>query len=122
MPDELQLLEDNKKREPDAKLRVALVEILLLLTTTRRGREILRAKKVYPVVQKLHLQEKDENVHEVIERLVQMLCREEAPDGSDNSVSLPLPVAKRHKFDSRDYAIEEVEDSDEEEMEIGGLI
>ncbi|KND01810.1 uncharacterized protein SPPG_03601 [Spizellomyces punctatus DAOM BR117] len=118
MPDELQLLEPDKEREQDAKLRLALVEILLLLTTTRQGREILRAKKVYPVVQKLHLQEKDEKVQEAIERLVQMLCRDEEDGGSTN---LPIPVAKRLKsVDAKDYVIEEMEDSDSDSD--GGMI
>ncbi|KAJ3187097.1 hypothetical protein HDU85_007135 [Gaertneriomyces sp. JEL0708] len=113
MPDELQLLEPDKRREPDAKLRLALVETLSLLTTTRPGREILRAKKVYPVVQKLHLQEKDEKVQEAIENLVQMLCREEEPAGSDMSLSVAKKITNGPV--DRDYVIEEVDDSDEDE-------
>ncbi|KAI8911367.1 hypothetical protein DFJ77DRAFT_491867 [Powellomyces hirtus] len=120
MPDELQLLEDDKTREPDAKLRANLVETLLLFTTTRKGREILRAKKVYPVVQKLHLQEKDDNVQDVIERLVQMLMRDEEADGTDGTVALP-PSKRLKQVDPKDFTIEEVVDSDEE-MEIEGLI
>ncbi|KAJ3018716.1 hypothetical protein HKX48_002706 [Thoreauomyces humboldtii] len=128
MPDELQLLEDDKEREPDAKLRLMIVEILLLLTTTRRGREILRAKKVYPVVQKLHLQEKDDLVQDCIERLVQMLCGteegEEEEEVPEKGRRIELPASKKQKIAEDDFAIEEVVDSDDEEedMQMGALI
>jgi hypothetical protein len=79
MPDELQLLGDDKTREPEAQIRLILVETLLLLATTREGRDILRAKKVYPIVQKLHLTEPAEEVQEAIDRLVQLIARDEAP-------------------------------------------
>lgn len=78
MPDELQLLEETKQREPDWKLRLILVETLILLCSTRSMRELLRLKKVYPIVQKCHLWETNEHVQEAIERLVQLLARDEA--------------------------------------------
>lgn len=78
MPDELQLLGDDKTREPEAQIRLILVDTLLLLSTTKEGRETLRAKKVYPIIQKLHLTDTSEEVQEAIERLVQLLARDEA--------------------------------------------
>ncbi|KAJ1679351.1 Protein hgh1, partial [Spiromyces aspiralis] len=45
MPDEVQLLGDDKKRESDPTIRKTLVEALILLTTTLNGREFLRARK-----------------------------------------------------------------------------
>lgn len=109
MPDELQLLEDDKKRESDPKLRTTLVEILLLLATTRPGREILRKKKVYPVVQKLHLQEQDEGVKDVIERLVILIQGDEQQEPSAHAVN-------------KDLVIEEVEDDSDSEDEMDGKI
>lgn len=79
MPDELTLLDPDKKRETDPKLRLALVEILVLLSGTRSGRDRLRSVKTYEVIKKLHLQERNENIQEMIERLVQMLMRDESP-------------------------------------------
>ncbi|RUP45320.1 hypothetical protein BC936DRAFT_148317 [Jimgerdemannia flammicorona] len=76
-PEEIQLLPDDKKREPDPLLRAMLCESLLLLTTTREGRDDLRAKKVYAVIQRMHLSEEDERVQDVCERIVQMLKRDE---------------------------------------------
>jgi hypothetical protein len=78
MPEELQLLPNDKKREPDAKIRLILVETLLLLCSSPSTRDVLRMKKVYPILQKMHLVEQDEQVQETIERVVQMLMRDEA--------------------------------------------
>ncbi|TPX41202.1 hypothetical protein SeMB42_g05678 [Synchytrium endobioticum] len=78
MPPELQLLEDAKKREPDAKLRLVLVESLLWLCAHRAGREWLRKNKAYPVLKRLHLWEKDSAVQEGIEKTVDLLMREES--------------------------------------------
>ena len=41
MPDELQFLEPGKKREQDNAIRLMLVEIMLLFTTTRPIRDLL---------------------------------------------------------------------------------
>jgi len=78
MPEEIQLLAETKKREPDTRLRLTLCESLVLLTYTRRGREILRDKKVYPVIRMLHKVEADEDVQDACERIVNMLMRDES--------------------------------------------
>ncbi|KAJ3045224.1 hypothetical protein HDV00_011095 [Rhizophlyctis rosea] len=111
MPDELQLLEGDKKRETDPKLRVKLLETLLLLATTRKGRDYMRVKKVYPVIQKLHLSERNDEVKEVIERLVNMLMRDEA--GGEQASKGAQPAIEGGK----DLRIEEVVDSDSEDEE-----
>lgn len=67
-----------------------LVEILLLLSTSKQGREILRAKKVYPIIQKLHLQEPSEDVQEAIERLVQLLARDEAYEAPAKTLDMGI--------------------------------
>ena len=77
MPDELQFLEPEKKRESDSKLRLMLLETLVAIGCTLEGRKLMRSIKVYPIVQKLHLQEKDETCSEEIEKLVNLLMRDE---------------------------------------------
>ena len=77
MSEALQLLEPSKKRESDARLRLMLVESLLLLTATPHTRNHLRSVKVYPVVRKMHLSESNDDIKEMIERLVNMLMRDE---------------------------------------------
>ncbi|KAJ3344210.1 hypothetical protein HDU91_000256, partial [Kappamyces sp. JEL0680] len=73
MPDELQLLEPEKKRERDTAIRTMLLEALLALGSTRPGREFMRANAVYHVVKKLHVQEKSDDVIDHIENLVNLL-------------------------------------------------
>ncbi|KAI8619747.1 hypothetical protein BC830DRAFT_1051105, partial [Chytriomyces sp. MP71] len=77
LPDDLQLLESTKTREPVPHFRLTLVEVLLLLTSSRPGRAHLRALKVYNVVRALHLVEKDADVIDRIERIVTMVMGDE---------------------------------------------
>lgn len=76
LPD-LQLLPPEKRRDSDPTIIQTHVETLMLLTTTRHGRDILREIKVYPIIRETHLQIEDEGVREACERLVQVLMRDE---------------------------------------------
>jgi hypothetical protein len=76
LPD-LQLLPRDKRRDSDPTIIQTHVETLMLLTTTRHGRDILREIKVYPIIRETHLQIEDEGVREACERLVQVLMRDE---------------------------------------------
>ncbi|CZR64151.1 related to FAM203 family protein C1020.12c [Phialocephala subalpina] len=76
LPD-LQLLPPDKARDPDPAIIQTHVETLMLLTTTREGRDILRDIKVYPIIRELHLQIEHEELREACERLVQVLMRDE---------------------------------------------
>lgn len=62
LPVELQLLPETKKREPDDMLRRTHVETLILLCTTRAGREHLRNNGAYEIVRAAHLVETVEEV------------------------------------------------------------
>ncbi|KAI9027957.1 hypothetical protein DFJ74DRAFT_604020 [Hyaloraphidium curvatum] len=77
LPDELQLLELTKTREPDPALRLMLVETLICLATTREGRDIMRRRKVYPIIREAHLVEPVEAIQAEMERLVDAFMREE---------------------------------------------
>jgi Domain of unknown function (DUF383)/Domain of unknown function (DUF384) len=81
LPD-LQLLPPDKKREPDHQIILAHLETLLLLTTTREGRERMRQVQVYPIVRECHLNVENEEVREGCDRLVQVLMRGE--EGEEN--------------------------------------
>ena len=80
LPEELQFLEPTKERESDTNIRVLLVEVLVALGSTKEGREMMRKSGVYPVLKKLHLVEKDENVLQWIDEAVNLLCRDEASE------------------------------------------
>ncbi|PVV01360.1 hypothetical protein BB560_004224 [Smittium megazygosporum] len=95
MPEEVQFLPPDKQRETDDVLRLSLIESLILLCTERESREYLREKQVYPIVRQLHLAipASDVKSGDAIDRLVQLLMREESsltasgikeiPDDSD---------------------------------------
>lgn len=83
MLDELQLLEPDKERESDFEIVKTHLETLLLLSTTREGRDVLRKIKVYPIVRELHLQVEDEGVREACDRVVQILMRKEEGEEED---------------------------------------
>jgi len=74
-------LGDKKKRENDRLVRLAAVDCLLLLCTTRNGRKELRRKKVYPIIRDAHLVEPDEEIGDQIYKLVDFLIRDE--DGEE---------------------------------------
>ncbi|EXJ90417.1 hypothetical protein A1O1_03518 [Capronia coronata CBS 617.96] len=76
LPD-LQLLPPDKARESDNDILTTHLETLLLLSTTRPGRDKLRAVQVYPLVRETHLHVDDEGVREACDRLVQVLMRDE---------------------------------------------
>jgi hypothetical protein len=88
LPDELQFLDKDKKRDPDSAILTTHVESLLLLSSTRRMREYMRKKSVYPIIRELHLAVEDEDVRERCERLVNMLMRDEAPDADSKITEL----------------------------------
>lgn len=102
---ELQLLPPDKEREADPTIVQTHVETLMIFTTTREGRDLMRDIKVYPVVRETHLRVKDEGVRIACERLVQVLML-------DDEVEEAGAVTEK-KDDSR--VVEEVEDDDDDE-------
>ncbi|KAI9770201.1 MAG: hypothetical protein M1835_006592 [Candelina submexicana] len=82
LPD-LQLLPPDKEREKDNRILTTHLETLLLLTTTREGRDALRSAGCYPVVRETHLAIDDEEVQEGCDRLVQVLMRDEEGEGKE---------------------------------------
>ena len=91
LPD-LQLLPPDKKRDSDNTIIVTHLETLLLLTTTRDGRDRMRAINVYPIIRECHLHVNDEDVREACDRLVQVLMRDEQDEGKARS-TLDAPNA-----------------------------
>jgi len=99
---ELQLLPSTKVRERDPVLRGTHVQTLILLCTTRVGRERLRNSGVYEVVRMMHETEAVEEVIDHIERLVNMLKRDEATEIEEVMVPSHPPE------DEEDERIEEI--------------
>ncbi|KAJ5241930.1 uncharacterized protein N7469_000257 [Penicillium citrinum] len=87
LPD-LQLLPPDKKRDSDPTIIATHVETLLLLTTTREGRDLMRRVKVYPVIRECHLHVEDEGVKEACDRLVQVIMRDEEGEGAKTEAGI----------------------------------
>ncbi|EAT84685.2 hypothetical protein SNOG_08409 [Parastagonospora nodorum SN15] len=83
MLDELQLLEPDKERESDPEIMKAHIETLLLLSTTKESREVLRRVKVYPIIRECHLHVENEDVREACDRVVQIIQRKEEGEEED---------------------------------------
>lgn len=83
LPDELQLLPPDKKREPLAGIQCIHLESILLLCTTRSAREYLREKQVYAIIRELHKATTSDKVADLCDRVVQMLKRDEAPETAE---------------------------------------
>lgn len=118
LPD-LQLLPPDKKRDDDPGIVQTHIETLTLLTTTREGRERLRAAGVYPVVRETHLRVENEEVREVCDRLVQVLMRDEEGEGDVKVLEGKSRTGDGKPFGSGGWASGQVEvgdDSDDERI------
>lgn len=82
MPEDLQLLPPDKERDSDRSIIVTHLESILLLTTTRFGRDYLRASKVYPIIRETHLALGPENddVEAACDRVVQVRVMRQWPE------------------------------------------
>ncbi|KAI9676655.1 MAG: hypothetical protein M1829_002972 [Trizodia sp. TS-e1964] len=80
-PPDLQLLSPTKARDADAAIIHTHLQSLLLLTTTRPGRDYMRRMGVYPLVRETDLHVDSEAVHEACDQLVQVLMRDEEDEG-----------------------------------------
>ncbi|RLL95313.1 hypothetical protein CFD26_102254 [Aspergillus turcosus] len=87
LPD-LQLLPPNKQRDSDNSIIVTHLETLLLLTTTREGRDKMREINVYPIIRECHLHVDDDDVREACDRLVQVLMRDEEGEGNASQAQI----------------------------------
>ncbi|KAE8306890.1 hypothetical protein BDV41DRAFT_89212 [Aspergillus transmontanensis] len=87
LPD-LQLLPPDKKRDSENSIIVTHLETLLLLTTTREGRNRMREVQVYPIIRECHLNVDDEDVREACDRLVQVLMRDEEGENAGQPGSI----------------------------------
>ena len=80
MFEDLQLQPPDKTREPSSAIICVYLETLILLTTTKQGRDKLRSRKAYPVIRELHKAVLDDRVSILCEKLVNILMRDEGPD------------------------------------------
>lgn len=95
LPMDLQFLGADKQREPDADIRVILLESLAQLCATRNGRNYLRDKGAYEILRELHKfensSEGDPRSLRACEDVVDILIRTEEEIVHDNLKHLEIP-------------------------------
>lgn len=106
LPDELQLLPEDKTRDPVPSIVCTHLESILLLCTTKAAREFMRSKSVYPLIRELHKNVEDEDIGELCYRIVNMLMR-----GDPNAPVEEMPAKSAEDGDDED----EDEDEDDED-------
>lgn len=104
---ELQLLPPDKERDHDPSIIQTHIETLMLFTTTREGRDLMRDIKVYPAVRETHLRVEDEGVRIACERLVQILVLDDEIEESG---------ARAEANDGKRVVEEEADDDDDEKV------
>jgi hypothetical protein len=126
LPD-LQLLPPEKERDRDPSIIQTHVETLMLLTTSREGRDLMREIKVYPIIRETHLRVENDEVREACERLVQVLMRdeegEEKVDAGMTALtrrpaggsSKPFSAASSKPFSAGSWASQEPEEEKKKE-------
>lgn len=98
LPD-LQLLPPDKQRDSDHGIITTHLETLMLLTTTREGRDKMREIKVYPIVRECHLHVDNEDVREACDRLVQVLMRSE--EGEEDPAQIEAQPQQKQDEDEK---------------------
>lgn len=109
MLEDLQLLPPDKVRDSDPEIIKTHLETLLLLTSTREGRDKMREVKVYPIVRETHASVEDEGVRESCDRLVQVIMRDEEGEGEeDGQEGKMLQMQQEEEEDEEEQIIDVV--------------
>ncbi|RKF60207.1 Protein HGH1-like protein [Erysiphe neolycopersici] len=110
MLEECQFLPSDKKREESTEIITIHLESLILLTTTKTGRDFLRRIKVYSIVRELHLSVESQSVRDACDRLVNILMRDDEEDTKLSEIeSSSVDLSEKPQDDDDDeYKIVEV--------------
>lgn len=104
LPIDLQYLSDDKERESDPNLRLALIQALTQLSAKRNCREIIRDRGTYLILRELHKWEPNMELKLACENLVDILIKTEDEIGTDNFHDLNVPEDLIDKFKKMDEA------------------
>ncbi|EFA78919.1 armadillo-like helical domain-containing protein [Heterostelium album PN500] len=98
------------EREQDKETRKMVIESLIFLTGTKESRAILRDKKTYPIIRNYHLTEKDETIGENIEKIVEMLIRDEEEEDTTAKENKVVEMDTKKDDDDNDASTIEIEE------------
>ncbi|MGH0159550.1 UNVERIFIED_CONTAM: hypothetical protein FKN15_037748 [Acipenser sinensis] len=106
--------ESENTQDPDT--RNMLIETMLLLTSTKAGRQILKKKNVYPIMREFHKWEKEPEVIVSCEKLVQVLIGDEPETGMENLMEVNIPEDVEKKFQALDAEEQKQIEKEREEL------
>lgn len=89
LPDQLQYLEPDKKREPVPEIRRMLLEAVFSLCATKSGRKQIKDKNTYIIIRELDKWNKDKEVALAIEKLITILIGDEP--SAENLMKVDVP-------------------------------
>ena len=119
------LLGPSKVREPDALVRLSLVEaILLLLASGRVSRDTLRQRRTYVIIKMADMVEENEEISERMNECVQYLRRDEEgeEEGSSDRKAYEVyargMVEKNGGWDNDDKLLTNGEDDNDKKDEV----
>lgn len=116
LPDELQLLPEDKKRDPVNAIICTHLESILLLCSTKAAREFLRRKSVYPLVRELHKNVDDEDIGELCYRIVNMMMRGEPSEQVEEMPAKNIEDDEPANENRADACNDDDEDDEEDEL------
>lgn len=99
MPDDLQYLEGDKKREDDPDIRAMLLEAVYQLCATRVGRRIVKEKRTYVILREYHKWEKDRDIERLCHKVIEVLIMDEPEPGMENLREVEIPEEVKSQLD-----------------------
>ncbi|ESO99588.1 hypothetical protein LOTGIDRAFT_226261 [Lottia gigantea] len=106
LPDDLQYLPPDKTREPDADIRLLLIETLNQLLATKFGRETFEKKNAYVIMREYHKWEPDRKNNLAIHNVIDVLIGDEPDEGMENLQNVEIPPDIQEKFIKEDKEME----------------
>nr|XP_032823827.1 protein HGH1 homolog isoform X2 [Petromyzon marinus] len=91
LPIDLQYLPEDKQRENDPDIRRMLIDTIMLLAATSKGRQVLKEKNSYVILRELHKWEKDLQARTACENLLQVLIGDEPAASMQNLLKVQIP-------------------------------
>ncbi|XP_054167167.1 protein HGH1 homolog [Oppia nitens] len=113
LPIDLQYLGSDKCREKDPEIRKLLMEAMLMLCSTRFGRQVIRESNVYLILREYHKWEKVREVQKAIEDVVDIIIKTEEEIDTDDLKAIDIPDDLIQRFNQMDKElIKEDDDKD----------
>jgi len=96
MPESLKHVSENKERDPDFECLALAVDCLLLMTSTLKGRDILRVKRAYEIIREYDNVEKSEVIKERIYSIITLLKGLDEPNEKEVNINPLDVISGRH--------------------------